>query len=174
MTDYFDIGEIINTHGIKGEVRAKSLTDFAEERFEAGQDVFLAKDDLPLQSLTITRYRRHKKFHLLTFEGYDNINQVLDFIGARLQIAEEDLQDLDQESFYVHEIIGLDIVDEEGRELGRVKEVQSSAANDIWVVDRPGKKDLYLPFIKSVVLDINLPDRQARVHVLEGLDPDEN
>lgn len=175
MTDnhYITVGEIINTHGIKGEVRVKNLSDFPEQRYQVGKQLFLSKQGETIETLTITRYRLHKKFTLLTFAGYDNINDVESFVGCELQITEDELAELESFEFYMNDIIGLSIYADSGEYIGKVTEILETAANDVWVVARAGKKDLLLPFIESVILSVDLKEKKALVHILEGLRPED-
>src|SRR5690625_2043989 len=100
----FDVGKIINTHGVRGEVRVKRLTDF-EERFTIGATLYLVKkNEQPIQ-LIISSHRIHKDYDLLSFEGYENINDVEDFKNTYLKIKEEQLTELPTGEYYVHEII---------------------------------------------------------------------
>lgn len=172
MTKWFNVGKIVNTHGVKGEVRVISATDFPEERYAKGSILTLEHDELsaPL-SLTVTSHRQHKNFDLLTFEGYTNLNDVESFKGGTLKVSEEDLFELDEGEFYYHEIIGCTIVTEEGEELGKVKEILSTGANDVWVVKRKeqGVKDLLIPYIDDVVLDIDIEEKKITIHLLDGL-----
>ena len=85
-------------------------------------------------------------------------------------MTEADLATLDDDTFYWHDIVGLTAYDEAGAEIGQVKEILSSGANDVWVISRHGKKDLLLPYIDEVVKDVNLTAGTITVHVLEGLD----
>ncbi|MDU6523850.1 MAG: ribosome maturation factor RimM, partial [Enterococcus sp.] len=94
MTNYYKVGKIVNTHGIRGEVRVISTTDFTEERYQVGEKLFLFREDQEVLPLTIASYRRHKNFDLLSFEGYPNINQVEAFRDGILKISEKQLTEL--------------------------------------------------------------------------------
>ncbi|MFC6315960.1 ribosome maturation factor RimM [Lapidilactobacillus achengensis] len=169
-TNYYEVGTIVNTHGIQGEVRVIATTDFPELRFKKGQRLFIQQNHgyLPLE---ITGHRIHKQFHLLTFKDYQDINLVEPFKGKLLYVAEADQQKLAPNEYYYRDIIGLTILDHETKEpLGKVKEILAPGANDVWVIQRPGQADLLLPFLKSVVLAIDLTTKTALVDVPAGLD----
>lgn len=174
MTDYVKVGEIVNTHGIKGEVRVINMTDFPDERFSAGNTLYLEEVDGSYLPLVVTGHRVHKKFDLLTFESYTNINDVLDWVGRDLFIEEDQQSSLEEDSFYIHEIIGLDVVYEDGNRIGEIKEVQTMASNDVWVVKREQKKDLLLPIIKDVVKSVDVQAGRVVVRIPEGLETDED
>ncbi|MBM7708110.1 ribosome maturation factor RimM [Enterococcus lemanii] len=169
MTEYLNVGKIVNTHGIRGEVRVISQTDFPEERYKKGAKLTLFRDGKQPLVLVITNHRKHKNFDLLTFEGYPNINDVEVFRNGILKVAEEDLTDLEENEFYYYEIIGLPVIDENGQKLGVVKEILSPGANDVWVVQRKGQKDALIPYIESVVKKIDLENEEIHVEIPEGL-----
>jgi 16S rRNA processing protein RimM len=168
--EYFDVGKIVNTQGIKGEVRVISITNTPEERYYKGAPLTWFGEKGEKIELTVRSHRTHKQFDLLAFEDYPTINEVEPLVGGVLRISEEYLLELDEGEYYLHEIIGCTVVDEEGAELGQVKEVLSPGANDVWVVSRKGKKDLLLPYIDPVILDVDVENKKIIAHVLEGLD----
>ena len=173
MTNYYKVGKIVNTHGIRGEVRVISTTD-TEERYQVGEQLFLFREKQDVLPLTIASYRRHKNFDLLSFEGYPNINDVESFRDGILKISEKQLRELDEHEYYYHEIIGLTVVDEDDKEIGKITEILSPGANDVWVVKRKGQKDALIPYIESVVKDIDLTEGIVHVEIPEGLLDDAN
>lgn len=169
--EFYQVGKIVNTHGIRGEVKVIATTDFPKERFKPGNKLYAFKPDATDGvELTVAKSRRHKQFFMLTFEGLDNINLVEKFKGDDLKISEDQQEELDDGSYYYHQIIGLDVVDEDGEVLGKIKEILSPGANDVWVVSRKGKKDLLLPVIDDVVKKVDLEAKQVVVELLDGLD----
>ena len=174
MTEYLTVGKIVNTQGIKGEVRVISSTDFPKKRYQKGAQLTLFRDKQEPLLLTIDSHRKHKTFDLLSFDGYPSINDVENFRDGILKVAEENLTDLAENEYYYYEIIGLTVVDEAGKVLGKIKEILAPGANDVWVVDRKGKADLLLPYIESVVKKIDLDKQQVMVELPEGLLEDEN
>ncbi|GHP12834.1 ribosome maturation factor RimM [Lentilactobacillus fungorum] len=170
---YYTIGKIVNTQGIKGEVRVISITDFPEKRFKTGNTVYAkTQKKTELIPLIIDGVRRHKGFVLLHFQDYSSINDVLFLKPADLLIDETALSadDLKPGEYYYHQIIGLTVVDVTGQLIGTVKEILSPGANDVWVVKRAGKNDLLLPKIDSVIKRVDLDQQQITVDVPEGLD----
>ncbi|MGX7195517.1 ribosome maturation factor RimM [Enterococcus olivae] len=174
MTEYLNVGKIVNTHGIRGEVRVISQTDFPEQRYQKGAVLTLFQQGKAPLKLTIANHRKHKNFDLLIFEGYPNINDVEPFRDGILKVSEEDLTDLEENEYYYYEIIGLDVIDEEGKLLGKIKEILSPGANDVWVVQRKGQKDALIPYISSVVKEIDLDANEVHVEIPEGLLDDAN
>lgn len=174
MTTYLNVGKIVNTHGIKGEIRVQSITENPEERYKPGSELVIEINNNERIPVTVKSHRVHKNFDLLTFENYPSINDVEKFKTKMLQINEELLPELEEGVYYESEIIGLIVLNETGQKIGKLKEILFLPANDVWVVKRPGKKDLLLPYIESVVLDVNTDSKEITVHVLEGLDDNDN
>lgn len=170
MTEYLNVGKIVNTQGLKGEVRVLSQTDFPDERFATGQTLFLfMNENQPGVALTVASHRTHKNFELVTFANHPSINDVEKYKGGLLKVGAEDLAELYEDEYYYHEIIGLKVVDEQGRDLGEVTDILETGANDVWTVTRPGKKEWYLPYIADVVKEINLDEGVAHIELMEGL-----
>ncbi|GIO21945.1 ribosome maturation factor RimM [Oceanobacillus sp. J11TS1] len=161
------IGKIINTHGIRGEVKILRITDF-EERFTPGNEVIIAADQGDI-TLTIDSHRIHKGFDLITFKGYTNINKVEQWKGLNLFIDKNQATELEEDAYYYHEIIGCQVQTTEGETLGKVKEILSPGANDVWVVQRPGKKDLLLPYIEDVIKKVDTDTGIISVELMEGM-----
>lgn len=167
--EFYNVGKVVNTHGIKGEVRVMPTTDFVDERFKAGEDLYLQRKDGRLK-LTVEAARRHKGFILVKFAGYDSINDVQGFRDHELQVSGADQQPLEEGQYYYHQIIGLTVQTVDGQVLGTIKEILSPGANDVWVVDRPHKKDLLLPVIDDVVKKVDLEKQVVIVELMEGLE----
>ena len=167
--EFYNVGKIVNTHGIRGEVRVMPTTDFVAERFAPGQDLYLQQTGQPLK-LTVASARQHKGFILVKFVGYDNINDVQSFRDHELMVNGADQQPLPDGQYYYHQIIGLTVKTTAGEKLGTIKEILSPGANDVWVVQRAGKKDLLLPVIDDVVKTVDLDQGEVRVELMEGLE----
>ncbi|MDD6432036.1 MAG: ribosome maturation factor RimM [Lactobacillaceae bacterium] len=167
--DFYNVGKIVNTHGIRGEVRVMPTTDFVAERFAKGQGLYLQQAGEPLK-LAVETARQHKGFILVKFVGYDNINDVQAFRDHELMVSGEDQQPLEDGQYYYHQIIGLAVKTVDGEGIGTIKEILSPGANDVWVVQREGKKDLLLPVIDDVVKDVDLDAGEVTVELMEGLE----
>lgn len=172
--EYLNVGKIVNTQGIRGEVRVISQTDFPEERYKKGAKLILFRKQKEPLELIVASHRKHKNFDLLTFEGYHTINEVEPFREGLLKVSKEGLSNLEENEYYYFEILGLLVYDENGQEIGKIKEILSPGANDVWVIQRKGKKDLLIPYIESVVKKIDLAQGKVQVELLEGLLDDED
>jgi len=164
----YNIGKVVNTHGINGEMKIHRITDF-EERFEVGAVVYAILENKSPVQLTISSHRQHKGFDLLKFEGYTNINDIEHLKGSYLKISEDQLTDLHDGEYYYFEIIGCSVYTTEGEKLGEVKEILSPGANDVWVVAREKSKDLLIPYIENVVKEIDTKMKEIIIEPMEGL-----
>ncbi|MHC0037189.1 ribosome maturation factor RimM [Pseudoneobacillus sp. C159] len=170
MVNWFNVGKIVNTHGIRGEVRVISRTDFANERYKVGNTLYLFLDEKndPLE-LKVASHRNHKNFDLLTFEGHENINHVEKFKGGILRIPESQLSTLEENEFYFHEIIGCEVFTLEGEEIGKIKEILTPGANDVWVIKNKSGKEILIPYIEQVVKEIDVKNKKVLIDPMEGL-----
>ena len=167
--DFLNVGKIVNTQGIKGEVRVMGTTDFAAERFVPGNELQLFLPNGEQMTVTIKSHRLHKQFNIVSFEGFPTINEVEKLRGGILKIAKEDLHELAEDEFYYYEIIGLTVVDQKLGELGPITEILAPGANDVWVVKSKQYGEVLIPYIESVVLNIDLDHKQVEVDLPEGL-----
>jgi 16S rRNA processing protein RimM len=170
MERWFNVGKIVNTHGIRGEVRVISKTDFADERYRVGNTLYIFMDHAsePIE-VKVKSHRVHKSFDLLSFEGYDNINLVEKFKGAIIKVPESQLGKLEEGEYYFHEIIGCTVVTEQGETIGTVKEILTPGANDVWVVKDKGGKEILIPYIADVVKNVDVKEKLITIHPMEGL-----
>lgn len=171
MSDFYNIGKIVNTHGVRGEVRVITSSDFAAKRYQPGNAVYFFRDhDAVGIPLTISGHRTHKNFDLLSFEQHPSINDVEKYKGGLLKIKDRDQDELDEGEYYYDQIIGCEVITDTGERLGQIKEILSPGANDVWVVQRYEKgKDILLPYIDDVVKDIQIEEKKIVVHIIEGL-----
>ncbi|MFD2612975.1 ribosome maturation factor RimM [Paenibacillus gansuensis] len=166
----FTVGKLVNTHGIRGEVKILSQSDFAEQRFAPGSQLVLVHPETgDQQAIEIESSREQKNVYLTRLKGFDNINDVERFKGWLVKISERFVEDLQEDEYYFHEIIGCQVITDEGELLGEIKEILTPGANDVWVVARPNGKPVLLPVIDDVVLDVDVKNKTVRVHIMEGL-----
>jgi 16S rRNA processing protein RimM len=166
-----NVGKIVNTHGVRGELRVWPQTDFPEVRFKPGSRLLMVPpegsgDPVPV---VVQSAREQKNLRIVKLRGYDNINEVERFKGWELKVGPEDRVPLNEGEYYVRDIVGCEVVSEEGESLGVIRDVLSPGANDVWVVRRPKGKELLLPVIDDVVLDVDVAAKRVKVHLMEGL-----
>jgi 16S rRNA processing protein RimM len=162
------VGRIVNSHGIRGELKVVPETDFPE-RFDKGNALIIVDSQNKQMPVTVKTSRLHKNMFILQFDEFSNINEVEKFKGSLLKIEAKDQQPLEEGEYYYHEIIGCKVVTEEGQELGLISEVLTPGANDVWVVALPKGKQLLLPVIDDVILEVDIANKTIRIHLMEGL-----
>lgn len=168
MENLLEIGKIVNTHGLRGEVKVVPWTDSPDD-FEAVEKVFL-KIKSEYMPLTVKSVRYQKNNLIVKFREFDNINDVEAFKGATLYCDRDELGELPEGVYYIVDLIGLTVVSDEGDVVGVIADVFNTGANDIYDVKREGKKNLLLPVIDEVVKEIDMEKGQVTVHIMEGLD----
>lgn len=155
-------GKLVNTHGLKGEVKIISDSDFKEERFKVG-NTFYVGDLL----LTIKTHRVHKNFDLVTFVGYTDINQVEKYKGMDVSIDADKIDKLEEDEFYYHELEGLSAYNEDEL-IGKVIEVRETPGNTLLVV-KTDKKNIYIPYVDQFIKEVNLEEGKIYITPIEGL-----
>jgi len=168
---FYTVGKLVNTHGLRGEVRVISTTDFPDVRFRKGSRLFLFHPSLdrPLM-LNVASRRSHKNFEILAFEGYTHINDVEKFKGGELKIPEEDLDlvELEEDEFFIHQLIGCEVFTDQGEKLGKIVDVLQPGANDVWVV-KGERGEILLPYIDDCIKQVDVKAKRVVCHLMEGL-----
>ena len=106
---------------------------------------------------------------IVKLKQFNNINEVEKYKGGLLKVSASEKIDEAEGSYYFHEIIGCTVFDEEIGELGKIVDILTPGANDVWVVKRPKEKDVLIPYIAQVVLDVNIQEKRIQVRLMEGL-----
>ena len=153
MEQMLRVGVITSTHGVRGEVKVFPTTDDAK-RFKTLKKVILDGRE-PLE-LSIEQVKFFKNMVILKFKGYDNINDVETWRQRDLLITRDQAVELKEDEYFITDLIGLTVVNEEEVVLGRVKDVLETGANDVYVVELTGGKELLLPAIKDCILNVDL------------------
>ena len=161
------VGVIASTHGVRGEVKVFPTTDDVK-RFEQLKEVLLdtGKEQKPLE---IEHVKFFKNMVILKFKGFDTINDIEIYKGKDLLVTRENAVELGPDENFIVDLIGLSVVTDEGEELGTLKDVMQTGANDVYVVERKEGKETLLPAIKQCILDVDLEAEKITVHVMEGL-----
>lgn len=161
------VGVISNTHGIKGEVKVFPTTDDVR-RFEKLKSVILdtGKEYLELE---IQSVRFFKNMAIVKFKGYDNINDIEKYKGKDLLVTRDDAVELGEDEYFIYDIIGAQVEEGDGNRVGVLKEVLTTGANDVYVVEREDGGELLLPVIKECVLSVDTDNKKVVVNILPGL-----
>lgn len=157
------IGKVVNFHGVRGEVKVVSDSDFTAERFASGNTVKINNTEFK-----IDHYRKHKGFHLLKFSNITNLNEVAHLKGKEVFQDDGSVElSLEEGEFHFDEIIGLNVVTDKGEIVGEVTDIFQTGANDVWVVK--GDKEYMIPYIEDVVTEVNLEMGKVMITPMEGL-----
>ena len=167
MEDLLQVGIIASTHGVRGEVKVYPTTD-DPRRFRRLKEVVLdtGKEKMNLE---IEGVKIFKQFVILKFKGLDNINYIEKYRQKSLYVTRKNAVRLQRDEYFIADLIGLKVQDEDGKELGTVKDVIETGANDVYEVEMADGKSLLLPAIKQCILNVDVENGTMQVHVLEGL-----
>ena len=167
MEDLLQVGIITSTHGVRGEVKVYSTTD-DPRRFRRLKEVVLDTGREKL-NLEIEGVKFFKQFVILKFKGLDNINDIEKYRQKSLYVTRKNAVRLQRDEYFIADLIGLKVQDEDGIELGTVKDVIETGANDVYEVEMADGRSLLLPAIKQCILNVDVENGMMQVHVLEGL-----
>lgn len=167
MEDILQVGVIASTHGIKGEVKVFPTTDDVK-RFKRLKEVILdtGKEQITLE---IEGVKFFKQFAILKFKGIDNIDDVVKYRQKSLYVTRENAVRLSKDEYFVADLMGLKIRNEEDREIGVLKDVLETGANDVYIITLNDGRELLLPAIKQCVLAVDMEAGYVKIHILEGL-----
>ena len=160
---YVLIGKIVNTHGLKGEVRILSSFKYKDKVFKKGMNIYIGKDKI---SEVINSYRYHKIFDMITMNGYNDINQILKYKGEYVFVNKDDIL-LNENEYLDEDIVGLSVY-VDGKLLGRVQKIEKHSVNEILVV-KNDEKNYLVPYNFDIILNIDLEKREMYVKNIVGL-----
>lgn len=166
MEDLLKVGVITTTHGIKGEVKVFPTTD--PERFAELNTLFLdtGREMLPLD---VSGVRFFKNLVILKFKGIDNINDIEKYKGKELWVSREEAQELSEDEYYIGDLLGMEVVLENGEKFGVLKDVMETGANDVYVVESIQGQEVLLPAIHDCILDVDVEKNIMTIHLMKGL-----
>lgn len=167
LVDLLKVGEIATTHGVHGELKAFPTTDDAA-RFKKLKKCKLETKQ-GLLDLDVVSCKFFKQFVILKFKQFDNINEVEQFRHCGLFVTRENAVKCQKDEYFIADLIGLRVYDEDNVELGELKDVLQTGANDVYVIELLNQQEVLLPAIKQCILDIDIKERKMKVHILEGL-----
>lgn len=167
--EYICIGKIVNTHGIRGELKISSYSDFDSVRYKKGNTVLIFHDGAYVP-VKVVSFRTHKGFSLVAFEGLQDINLVEQYKNDEVFINEKDRQPLRNGEYYRSDLEGLQVIDEEDHPVGVCLQVEETngAQNNLRIRKSDGSEVL-IPYVKSFIREVSLEQRYIRIHVIEGL-----
>ena len=167
MEGLLEIGQIVNSYGIKGFFKIVPFTDDIT-RFDKLKTVYIEKNK-KLLSMEIEEVKYHKNLVLLKLKGIDDINDTEQYKNCYLKIDRKDAVELQENSYFIVDLIGMEVSTDEGVLLGNLIDVFPTGSNDVYVVkDKMGKQTL-LPAIKEVIKNVDIENKKMIVHLMEGL-----
>lgn len=167
MEEYFEIGQIVNTSGLKGVIKVKPFTDDIT-KFNNFKTIYISIKK-ELKEFKIEQVRFSKNMVFLKLEGIDTIEEAENYRNLYLKIKRDKDEELEEGSYYIVDIIGCKVYTDEQKELGKVDDVFSTGSNDVYVVKDEEGRQILLPAIKEVIKNIDIENKTITVHLLEGL-----
>ena len=167
MEKQLQVGVISSTHGVRGEVKVFPTTDDVT-RFRQLKKVYL-DTGIEMLPLEIQNVKFFKQFAILKFKGIDNINDIEKYRGKSLMIDREDAVDLDEDEYFIADMIGMKVCTEDGSEFGTLKDVMETGANDVYIIDSLEHGEVLIPAIRECILDVDMDEERMTIHLMEGL-----
>jgi 16S rRNA processing protein RimM len=161
------IGQIVNTQGLNGEVRIYPLTDH-KERFEELEYLFL-EDEIGTK-LEVERVRYKGQLAIVKFKGLNSVNDVEKLREKYIVIDKEDMRVLPDDTYYIFDLVGSRVIDEDGNYIGKLMDVIQNAAQDIYVIEHDeSSKKILVPAVKEFIKEINIEEKIIKVRLIEGM-----
>lgn len=167
MTKYLEIGQIVNTFGIKGMVKIKPFTDDIR-RFDKLEKIYI-ENKKSRKEYVIEEVKYHKNMVLMKLKGIDTPEDANLLRQSYLLIDRDKEEPLEEGTYYIVDLLGLEVYTDEDKLLGTVQDIFNTGSNDIYVVKDEQGKQVLLPGISEVIKEINLEDKKIIVHLIPGL-----
>ncbi len=168
MDDLFRIGVYANTHGVRGEIKVFPTTEDVR-RFDYLKELVMDCGKEGMKTFEVKSARYFKNMVILKFKGIDNINDIEKYKGAELFVTRENAIPLEEDEFYIADIIGAEVVSDTGESLGELKDVMQTGANDVYVVGLKNGKEGLFPAIPDCIKEVDVENKRLVVHVMPGL-----
>ena len=165
--EFIIIGEIVASQGNKGEVKVVPLTN-SLDRFKRLKDIFIRTKE-GRRLLKIGSLRVEKKAVILSLEGIENIEEAKSLVGSFLEVKRSEAVKLPEDTYFIFEIIGLEVYTMENELLGKIEDIISTGSNDVYIVKSQDEKEILIPAIRDVVKEIDLKRKRVIIEAIEGL-----
>lgn len=167
MEDMLQVGVITQTHGVRGEVKVFPTTDDVN-RFKKLKQVILdtGKETMPLEIQSVKFF---KQFVILKFKGIDNINNIEKYKRCSLYVTREHAVALEEDEYFIADIIGMEVCTEDGNIFGTLKDVIETGANDVYVIENAEHGEVLVPAIKECIRSVDIEKGQMMIHLMDGL-----
>ena len=167
MTEYFEIGQIVNTFGIKGMVKIKPFTDDIN-KFDKFKKIYIKKENTK-KEYQIEEVKYHKQMVLMKLKGINTPEEADLLRGSYLIINREDEEPLEEGEYYIVDLLGAEVYTDEDVLLGKLEDIYNTGSNDIYVVKDELGKQVLLPAISDVIKNIDIKNKKITVHIVSGL-----
>lgn len=167
MNDFLEIGQIVNSYGIKGFLKVVPFTDDIT-RFDDLDSIYIEKNK-KLEKKVIEEVKYHKNLVLLKIRGIDDINDTEQYKNCILKIDRADAIELPEDTYFITDLIGIEVYTEENELLGNITDIFPTGSNDVYVVKDELGKQILLPAIGEVIKDVNIENKKIIVRLIPGL-----
>lgn len=167
MEKYLEIGQIVNTFGIKGQVKIVPFTDDIT-RYDELKEIYVEKkNELKLFQIEQVNYK--KNMVILKLKGIETVEEAEKLRNSYLKIDRKDAKKLPKDTYFIVDLLGLDVYTDEGKLLGKVDDIYNAGSSDIYVIKDELGKQILLPAIKDVLKEVDLENQKIIVHLIKGL-----
>lgn len=167
MRKNLEIGQIVNTFGIKGFVKVVPYVDDIE-RYDELKKVYVKSKNTEIE-YEVEEVKYQKNMVLLKLKGIDRIEEAEKLRNAFLEVDRENAIELKEGEYFIADLIGMQVITDEGKELGKLEDIYNTGSSDIYVVKDELGKQILLPAIADVIKEINIKENKITVHIIEGL-----
>mgnify|MGYP005765070079 CR=1 FL=1 len=167
MQNLLEIGQIVNSYGIKGFLKVVPYTDDIT-RYSNLKEIYIEKNK-KLEKMEIEEVKYHKNLVLLKLKGIDDINETLKYKNCYIKIDRKDAVDLPENSYFIVDLIDIEVYTEEDKYLGKIIDIFPTGSNDVYVVKDELGKQILLPAIREVIKKVDIENKKMIVHLLEGM-----
>lgn len=167
MQKNLEIGQIVNTFGIKGYVKVVPYVDDIE-RYDELKKVYIKSKNRETE-YEVEEVKYQKNMVLLKLKGIDRIEEAEKLRNAFLEVDRENAIDLEEGEYFIADLIGLQVITDKGEQLGKLEDIYNTGSSDIYVVKDELGKQILLPAIEDVIKEINIEENKITVHIIEGL-----
>ena len=166
MENLLKVGVITTTHGIRGEVKVFPTTD--ADRF-LDLEYVLLDTGREKRKLEIENVKYFKNLVILKFRGIDNINDIERYKRCPLLVERKDAVELEEDEYFIADMIGIEVVTEDDKPFGTLKDVMETGANDVYVIDTDEHGEVLVPAIRECILDVDIENQKMKIHLMDGL-----
>ena len=167
--EYLLLGYITDAFSLDGTFKVLSKTDFADTRYQEGNEVYLCSPNTKeRQIVTVEAYRSSGMFDFVKVKGVNSKEEALAYKGYEIR-AEKDYNSLEKDEYYFIDLVGCKVLDEKGQEVGVVKEVEEFPAHLTLRVKRAGKEDFFVPFVKAFIRRVDINKKEIEINIIEGM-----